>query len=171
MENKFTVIENALEKENFLALKNNLESSIFPWYGSTILPHKKNNNFQMTHVFYENFSITSNFYSLVVPIIEVLKPLALVRIKTNLLIKENNVIEHGMHVDYDYYHKYCKTAIYYVNTNNGYTKFSDETKILSEENKLLIFNTEEKHTGTTCTNSSARIVINFNYVERGVQIN
>ena len=50
-------------------------------------------------------------------------------------------------------------------------KFLDETKISSEENKLLIFNTGEKHTGTTCTNSFARIVINFNYVERRVQIN
>ena len=162
MKNKFIVIENVLKKENFLTIKNTLEGGSFPWYFSKVLIEKINNNFQFVHTFYNNFTVNSNFYDLIIPIIEVLKPLSLIKIKANLLPQEKKIVEHGMHVDH--YHKNCKTAIYYVNTNNGYTKFLDNTKILSEENKLLIFNTEEKHTGTTCTNVSRRIVINFNYV-------
>ena len=162
MKNKFIVIENVLKKENFLTIKNTLEGGSFPWYFSKVLTEKINNNFQFVHTFYNNFTVNSNFYDLIIPIIEVLKPLSLIKIKANLLPQEKNIIEHGMHVDH--YHKNCKTAIYYVNTNNGYTKFLDKTKILSEENKLLIFNTEEEHTGTTCTNALRRIVINFNYV-------
>ncbi len=167
MKNKSIIIKNVLQKENFLKIKNTLEGSNFPWYFSEILVEKVekiNNNFQFTHTFYDNFIVNSNFYNLIIPIIEVLNPLSLIRIKANLLTQEKNIIEHGMHVDHCY--KNCKTAIYYVNTNNGYTKFLDNKKILSEENKLLIFNTEEKHTGTTCTNVSKRIVINFNYVPR-----
>ena len=162
MKNKFIVIENVLKKENFLTIKNTLEGGSFPWYFSKVLIEKINNNFQFVHTFYNNFTVNSNFYDLIIPIIEVLKPLSLIKIKANLLPQEKKIVEHGMHVDH--YHKNCKTAIYYVNTNNGYTKFLDNTKILSEENKLLIFNTEEEHTGTTCTNVSRRIVINFNYV-------
>jgi len=164
MENKFIVIENALKKEDFLAIKNTLEAKNFPWYFSEGVSYKNNDDFQFCHIFYNNFIVNSNFYALIIPIIEVLKPLALIKIKANLLTREKNIIEHGMHVDY--YHKNCKTAVYYVNTNNGYTKFLDGTKISSEENKLLIFNTEEKHTGTTCTDLSRRIVINFNYVQQ-----
>jgi hypothetical protein len=166
MKNKFIVIENALKKENFLTIKNTLEGDTFPWYFNKVLYNKVDNNFQFTHIFYNNFTINSDFYSLIIPILEVLKPLTLIKIKANLLTQEKKIIEHGMHVDYDY--KNCKTAVYYVNTNNGYTKFSDGEKISSEENKLLIFNTEEKHTGTTCTDSSKRIVINFNYFSQEI---
>ena len=166
MKNKSIVIENALEKKNFLAIKNTLEGEFFPWYFCPGINYETDNNFQFVHTFYNNFTIISNFYDLIIPIIKVLKPLSIIKIKANLLPQEKNIIEHGMHVDY--YHKNCKTAIYYVNTNNGYTKFLEGTKISSEENKLLIFNTEEKHTGTSCTDASKRIVINFNYVQKEV---
>jgi len=165
MKNKFIVIDNVLKKEDFLAIKNTLEERFFPWFISSILYGELvKNNFQFVHIFYDKFTINSEFYPLLKPIIEVLKPLALIKIKANLLFQESNILEHGMHVDY--YYKNCKTAIFYVNTNDGYTKFLDGTKVFSEENKLLIFNTEEKHTGTTCTNTLRRIVINFNYVPK-----
>lgn len=167
MKNKFTVIDNVLKKEDFSAIKNTLEGFSFPWFFSNILNGELNkNNFQLVHMFYEKLSINSEFYPLIKPVIEVLKPLALIKIKANLIFQESNIIEHGMHVDY--YHKNAKTAIYYVNTNDGYTKFLDGTKVFSEENKLLIFNTEEKHTGTTCTNALRRIVINFNYIQEEI---
>jgi hypothetical protein len=166
MKNKFIVIENVLKKENFLTIKNILEERNFPWYFCPGVNHENDNDFQFVHTFYNNFTIISNFYDLIIPIIKVLKPIAIIKIKANLLTKEKNIIEHGMHVDYyNKKHANCKTAVYYVNTNNGYTKFLDGTKISSQENKLLIFNSEEKHTGTTCTDALRRIVINFNYVQ------
>jgi len=58
------------------------------------------------------------------------------------------------------------TAVYYINTNNGYTKLIDETIITSEENKLLTFDSNTKHTGTTCTDENVRIVLNINYLPK-----
>ena len=59
--------------------------------------------------------------------------------------------------------KQWKTSIFYVNTNNGYTLFEDGTKVESVANRMLTFPTNMKHTGTSCTDSQTRIVINFNY--------
>ena len=36
-------------------------------------------------------------------------------------------------------------------------------KITSEENKLIKFNSQLEHTGTSCTDENRRVVINFNY--------
>ena len=54
--------------------------------------------------------------------------------------------------------------ILYLNTNNGYTKFEDGTKVISEENKLIIFDAGQKHSGTTNScDAPYRLVFNLNY--------
>ena len=58
-----------------------------------------------------------------------------------------------------------KTAIFYINTNNGYTLFEDGTKVESVENRICIFPYYMKHTGTTCTDKNQRVVININYTK------
>ena len=57
-----------------------------------------------------------------------------------------------------------QTAIFYVNTNDGYTEFEDSTRVESVANKIVIFDSKLKHRGTTCTNQKTRVVINLNYV-------
>ena len=54
-------------------------------------------------------------------------------------------------------------AIYYVNSNDGYTEFRDGTKVESIANRLAIFPSTMEHTGSTCTNTKFRCVINFNF--------
>jgi hypothetical protein len=56
------------------------------------------------------------------------------------------------------------TAIYYVNDNNGSTKFEDGDSIDSVANRLVIFPSNLRHSGTRCTDQQRRIVINFNYM-------
>jgi len=51
-----------------------------------------------------------------------------------------------------------------MNTCDGYTLFEDGTKIESIANRLVTFPNGMKHTGTSTTNASFRMVINFNYV-------
>jgi hypothetical protein len=41
-----------------------------------------------------------------------------------------------------------------------------DIKILSEENKILIFNNEIKHSAVSQTNTTRRIIINFNYLTK-----
>ena len=58
------------------------------------------------------------------------------------------------------------SAIYFVNSNNGYTYFKTDELIQVEniKNRLVIFPNGLLHSGTTCTDAKARVVINFNYI-------
>ena len=65
----------------------------------------------------------------------------------------------GYHIDYPN----IRTAIFYLNTNNRYTKFKKHGKVKSIENRIVIFNSNLEHQGVTCTDEKRRVVINFNY--------
>ena len=156
------IINDYLNKEEFINIKNLLINNNFPWYLNEILDKKVEEEFQFTHTFYDNFVIKSDYFNYLNNILSILKPKALIRIKANLLIKTNEIIEHGYHVDTEA--KTSKTAIFYINTNDGYTKFKNGELIKSEENKLIIFDSDQEHTGTTCTDKLFRMVINFVYI-------
>ena len=81
------------------------------------------------------------------------------RVKANLVTKTNEIVEHGYHTDYDT----GTTGVLYMNNCNGYTKFKNGEKVLSEENKYVEFNSNLEHTGSSCTDEKRRVVINFNY--------
>ena len=154
------IINNVLTNEEFLKIKDTFTSVFFPWFITKgILVGQE--NYQFTHSFYKNFLIKSDQFLLIEPILKILKPSAIIRIKANLLPKAEKVIENGMHTDVEL--KSSKTAVYYVNTNNGYTKFENGKKINSQANTLVIFNSNIEHTGTTCTDKDYRIVLNLNY--------
>lgn len=163
-----TVIDNALKLEDFKNLQETLFDAYFPWYyNSGVVYDSESNldNYQFTHTFYAKFSPSSDFCAHLDPILEFLKPCSLIRIKANLLTKTEEHIEHGYHVDIPYLKEGQKstTAILYMNTNNGYTKFEDGCLINSVENRLVLFDSSIMHTGSTCTDEKVRIVINFNY--------
>lgn len=157
-------IKNPLTKEQAIKIKENFTNNNFPWYLTKGVVHKTDKNYQFTHNFYDKLQFKSNYIELLDPILHILNPCSILRIKANLIIKNNKIIEHSIHRDIDYAKNY-KTAIYYVNTNNGYTKFKDGKKIYSEENKLIVFDGNNEHCGTTCSDEDYRIVINFNYFE------
>jgi len=117
-------------------------------------------NFQFIHSFYRGHRPTSEYFDSLLPILSKLNIKALIRVKANLTPKSDILYEHGMHTDIDID---CTTALYYVNSNDGYTKFQDGTKIESVRNRLVTFPSAMQHTGTTCTDSKLRVVINFNY--------
>ena len=158
---KYEIINNFLEKEEFIKIKNLMIGNNFPWFLSKGINGEKDNDYQFVHIFYIDNQVNSNFFNILNPLIEKLKIRSLLRIKANLISKHPKIIEHGYHTDYPYLDS--KTAVFYINKNNGYTKFKDNFVSKSEENKILIFNSKEKHTGTTCTDVDYRIVINFNY--------
>ena len=85
---------------------------------------------------------------------------SVVKIKANLNPRTKNVLVHGFHTDVPFD---CMTAILYINTNNGYTIFDNGYKVESVENRFLMFPSQLKHSGSTCTNAKRRVVINFNY--------
>ena len=161
--------DNFLDHHEFNMIQNNLMGVSFHcYYNSAIdLPEDKD-KFQFVHVFYEN-CIPGPSAEVINPIITKMAPILLWRIKANLLTKTPNIVENDFDVDvFDgelKVREQLTTSIFYVNTNNGYTKFEDGSKIESVANRLLSFPSNMKHTGTSCTDEKIRIVINFNYLK------
>jgi len=144
-----------------------IDSGTFPWYwNSDITQDPTEERGQCTHMFYRESMGRSDTFPVVAPILDRLfypESAIIYRAKANLNIKESENNQLGKyHVDYPIP---CKTAIFYVNTNNGYTKFLDDGDIIdSKENRLIVFDSHLKHVGFTCTDEKARVVININYV-------
>jgi len=150
----------------FNHLKGVFTSQEFPWYYNDCVVDGNEEDFQFIHILYKNNQPASQFYNQLEHGIKLLNPYSLVRIKANLLTKQSSHIEHGMHVDLDGCNSNnLKTAILYVNSNNGYTLFEDGTKVESKENRLVIFPHYIHHTGASCTDEKVRIVVNFNYFD------
>ena len=155
------IVDNYLSSEKHLQLKTLMESNIFPWYFSDfkLKPNNDLFDYQFCHIFYKKNIVNSDFFHHLEPIIKLLKPLSLIRIKANLNPITNKLVKFGTHPDQFFN---CRAAIYYLNTNNGYTMIGDK-KIESKENRMVLFNADQKHYGTNSTNCNNRMVINFNY--------
>jgi hypothetical protein len=159
--NNIKIIKNCLDKESFNNIKNIIINENFNWYYKEGVI-KNDKHFQFVHKFYDNFNVRSNYIDYLNPVLKILKPMTIHRIKANLLTKTDKIIEHGFHNDNPWK---CKIAILYINTCDGYTIFKDGNKVYSEENKLIIFDNGLLHSGSTCTDQNVRVVINFNYIE------
>ena len=120
------IIDNYLDENNFKIISETMSSDMFPWFFNNykINPDLNDNsvfNYQFTHRFYDDARVTSKYFdSLLNPILKKIKAKALIRIKANLNPVSQELILYDKHVDQDYS---CKAAIYYVNSNNGYTMF------------------------------------------------
>ena len=162
----YKIIDNLLTQEDLSKLQQHMMGE--PQISWTYNPHVNTPgtsepfDFQFTHTFYLN-SRPVTAVNLVDPILMHLNPSALVRIKANLMTRTNKLVIHDYHQDHPYFDG--KIAIFYVNTNDGYTMFKDGTKIESLENRLVIFDGNILHTGTSCTDQKVRCLINFMYYQ------
>ena len=140
-----------------------------PWWMGKIhydTPDNIHRNMQMVHYFYEHHTPNKQTVELIYPILQKLQPCAIIKIKANLVMATDTIVEHGLHRDVeDAEHlSDLKTSILYLNDNDGYTMFEDGTKVQSVANTMVTFPNDIRHTGSTCTNSNCRLVLNFNYV-------
>ena len=161
--------DNFLDQEKFDELVEIMMSSRFPWfYGNGIDYVTDVDKFQFVHNFWNVDAPCSYYYTNVTPILQKAKAMSLWRIKANLLTKTPTIVENEFHIDTgeevsEEKSKQLTTSIFYINTNNGYTKFEDGTKVESVANRFVTFPSNMKHTGTSCTDEKTRVVINFNY--------
>ena len=66
----YQIIDNFLEKEDFLKIKNTMMSENFEWYYSEDVSNKKSNDgFYFVHNFYKEYVVKSNKIILLNPII------------------------------------------------------------------------------------------------------
>jgi hypothetical protein len=156
------IINNFIENKKLKLLQENITDFYFPWYLQNGVNYENDGYFQFTHNFVKDEKTVSEFIIILEPILDILKAKKLIKVKLNLLNKTGKIIEHGFHID-TAPGVNCYTGILYLNTNNGYTKFKDNTIIISEENKFVEFNSTTEHTGSTYTDKDHRIVLNLNY--------
>ena len=167
---KLHVEDNFLGQKEFVEIQDFCMGSKLLWQYSDTIDNKNDvEKFQFVHMFYENYQPQSQSMNVLTPILELLRPAAIYRIKSNLLTKTSTIIENKFHVDMgvlpEEKQKQWTTSIFYMNTNNGYTKFENGTKMNSVANRMITFPSNMKHTGTSCTDERTRVVINFNYYE------
>mgnify|MGYP003639857233 FL=1 len=132
----------------------------FPWYCQVGVSSPINTDgVYFTHMLFQD-RITSDYASIVDPILKKLKAFCIKRIKVNMYPATSKMFEHEKHSDYPEKHK---GFLFSINNNNGFTRMSDKTKIQSRENRGL-FDPSDFHNSSTCTDEPYRININFNYI-------
>ena len=162
--------DNFLKQEEFDKIQKLMgEPSPFPWfYADRIVFEDDVDKFQFIHAFYDNHMPMSPFSNELDSIINIIQPFSIVKIRAKSLTRTPEIDESTFHVDISLSEEKLKqwtTSIFYINTNNGYTKFEDGTIVESVANRMLSFPANMKHCGTSCTDERRRIVINFNYFE------
>jgi len=161
----YEIIDNFLPEEEHQIIVESLMGASFPWYLTPqIVSDVQDNarNFQFVHNFHKDYGWSSDLAYIIGPLIDKIKPEAIIRVKANLNPYTETPYKGGWHVDYPFP---CKTSVYYVNTNNGYTELVSGEIIESVANRLVIFDSDTLHTGVTCTDAKARCVININYFD------
>jgi hypothetical protein len=157
------IIDDFLSKDEFEDLcKLVINNGNFPWFsGADGVAYMGDvSDKQFTHTFYANCCFNSSYFETLTPILNKIRPRALIRAKANLYTRNTKLIEHGKHTDFDYPHK---AFILYLNTNNGYTRMPDGTVVDSVANRGVFFNGNEPHSSTNCTDELSRINIAINY--------
>ena len=165
------VIDNFLSERDFKPLRNVLDSNIV-WHYSEVLPNScllcdKKYNYQYVHGVWCG-QPESPYYKDIFPIIQKLNVRSLIRAKFNSICREEEIVIHGYHYDINFHDHPrgfgdSKTAVFYLNTNNGFTIFEGGTKVESVANRCVIFPAHYKHSGTTCTDVHRRLALNLVY--------
>ena len=161
------VIDNFLPEYQFKQISNMILSNEFSWYFFDGVIEPNDGQCQFTHSFFDMIygGRLSDHYPLFDIVQQKLRVSRLDRIKSNLNPKTVFHRKGGYHCDNNLRDTYqhTKTAVLYLNTNNGWTEFKKGGKVKSVENRVVIFDSNLEHTGVTCTDEKRRVVINFNY--------
>ena len=181
---KTQIIDNYLLPNHFEKLQEALMSDEFPWFWNDSIESEldtQEDKYYLTNMFYYHFQIhekeksendykanleaalknsTIKFWHLE-PLISLLEPKALVRVKANLFLRTDEIVHHDNHTDFEFEHR---SAILYINTNDGLTVLEDGTECESVANRLLLFDASKPHHSTSCTDQKRRVNININYI-------
>ena len=161
------VIDDFLSDEEFSALSSIVMSDCFYWFWNPVITKDAEINVgQFYHQFYMcNSDKQSDFFPILQPLLSKLGQLVLFRVKANLNPRDSIHTKLGdYHTDFPGFKS--TTAIFYLNTNNGWTQFDQSQKIHSRSNRLVVFPQELMHVGFSCTDEPSRVLININFLAR-----
>ena len=166
----YRVIDNVLSEDNLINIEQNvLESPIFAAYQSTA-SQQSNNVYDvlMSRVFYSSYyplcEYNREYLSYFHPLLDkVVDGGFLLRVSLNLTFATPNPYVSEFHVDTDVPNS--RTCVYYLNSNNGGTKFQKSGEIVqSQRNRCVMFPSHLSHAAVNTTNTKLRWVLNINYL-------
>ena len=160
------VIDNFLSPSDFELTQDFFLGSSIDWnLNNSIVSLKQGiDQYQFVHEFCNvQRPFKSNYSNFLQPILTKLNALYIFRMKANLRPRTTQGVISDYHTDMDLNQQ---TAIFYLNTNNGYTKFKDNTldNVPSVANRLVTFPGNFRHCGCSATDCNNRIVLNINYI-------
>lgn len=153
------VIKNFLEEREFHKLKNSMLNPWFPWFHQDGTTYVSDGTYQLTHTYCTHGTTNSPHVNKLDYLLDKLNVDKLERAKVNYQYRERGITVQNYHIDFPN----ITTAILYMNTNNGYTKFKNGDISPSVENTLVMFDSNLEHAGTTCTDAPFRVVLNLNF--------
>jgi len=166
--------DNFLTDQYLEHLQNMFFDQGFPWNYSPFVGYSQNetkltkeqsdNHLYFIHRIYDNLRPIEHppfqVFDQLLPIFGALEVHALVRVRALLYVNQTEQIKHEVHQDSPHP---MKTALVYLNDNNGWTGFEDGTKVDSVANRVALFDGSVLHHSATCTDAKERLVININY--------
>ena len=153
------VYDNFLPTEVFTPIKDYVFGGRMPWYYSPTSVMEGDDCPQFSHACYIDSEPISDVYGIIKPVFASLNPFAVHRVKFNATSRTTEIQEKPLHVDItgpsdspeppfenvpDY-----NICVIYFNDNNGYTYFEDGQKVVSKENRAVIFPGNFLHAGTS----------------------
>jgi hypothetical protein len=160
----YKVIDNFLPDKEFENFSMLLDGSVPMRYNPTVSNrHKtKDDGFYFHHVMYDRTLPQSELYELLCfPLLNRLNYAVPLTARVNWFPQTMHIHEHGIHVDANIKHK---VLLFYVNTNNGYTRISKDVIVESKANRALLFDGYIPHNSTTATDVHLRCNININLI-------
>ena len=170
---QYRIIDDFISEDDLVKIAQNvLQASIFKAYESTAFQESYDvYDVMMNRVFFSPFydSRTKQicdqeslpyFY----PIIERIPDLkVLLRVSLNLTFATPKSNVSQFHIDNHIQNSF--TNIFYLNSNNGGTKFEKSGDVVqSQRNRLVMFPSFLKHAAVNTTDTKLRWVLNINYV-------
>jgi len=181
------VINNLIKEEEVDHIINTISGNKFPWYlqNTYVLGHTPEQDSKtppfFCHILVKEGVASSTYVQLLNPILRELGNITLIRAKINCSYYCPQPIDTGWHVDLDssllpkierdtgvvLKEGVLRTAVFYLNSNDGVTKVQGEGEFASIRNRFVSFNSDVLHSGTCHTykkDRAFRLVINLNYL-------
>lgn len=163
------VIDNFLNTQEYNSVINTVVSKNFPWYISDESDYPGDKNAQLFHILYNNNIPYSNYFDKFQPIYDKLKIFSLFKVRLIATMKYNGK-DNMFHTDLenvDLFKVPTKTAIFYLNSNDGGTEFEHNNQIVnSVSNRMIVFPSYLKHRTIKHKDEEVfRYVLNLNYVD------
>ena len=155
------IIDDFLPEEEFKTIQSFMMGGEFRWFYTEGRTTPDDGLFLMIHMFFQpEVGSNSEHINMWNTFMQQVGAKKCHRIKANLTFKTPTIEPGPFHHDYDD----MKTAVFYINTNDGYTEFKNGVRVNSVANRVCIFDSNLQHRGTTHTESrQQRITVNFNY--------